>query len=55
MILDKKLNATLDQETQCLTMIDEEEKGMLFENSISAMENLKKVLESLSIKASLIK
>ena len=55
MILDNKLSATLDQDTHCLTLTEEEQSSTIFDTSIHVMKGLSRVIDSLAVKASLLK
>ena len=55
MILDKKLSATLDQDTHCLSLIEEKEDSLLFDRSLGILSGLGHVLDGLAVKASLLK
>ncbi|MES1911611.1 MAG: hypothetical protein MHM6MM_004019 [Cercozoa sp. M6MM] len=54
MILDDKLSGILDQGAGDLLLFDEHDKDALYENSITAVDNLGKVVEKLYEKAKLI-
>ena len=47
MILDEKIDGTLDQGRNCLIVFDEEEGSELFEYSLDTFKNLDNVLDSL--------
>lgn len=47
MILDQKIDGTLDQGRGCLIIFEEEESAELFEYSIDIFKNLDGVLDSL--------
>lgn len=55
MILDKKLSAVLDQDTHCLSIVEEESDWKLFDHSLGVITGLKRVVESIATKASHIK
>lgn len=47
MILDEKIQGTLDQGRNCLIVFEEEESSELFEYSLETFKNLDNVLDSL--------
>ena len=47
MILDEKIDGTLDQGRNCLIVFEEEESSELFEHSLDTFKNLDGVLDSL--------
>ncbi|KAK2964560.1 putative 26S proteasome non-ATPase regulatory subunit 11 [Blattamonas nauphoetae] len=55
MILDGKLSARLDQETRCVTIIDSEQEHAVFSSSMNIYGSVRKVLDSLTSKARLVK
>lgn len=51
MILDEKINGTLDQGRNCMILYDDEEPTAMFEYSLATMKNLDSVVDSLYEKA----
>lgn len=47
MILDEKIDGTLDQGRNCLIIFEENESGEIFEHSLDTFKNLDTVLDSL--------
>ena len=47
MILDEKINGTLDQGRNCLIIFEEEENTEMFNHSIETIQNLDGVLDAL--------
>ena len=47
MILDEKINGTLDQGRNCLILFEEDEPTEMFEHAIDTFTNLDSVLDSL--------
>ena len=47
MILDEKINGTLDQGRNCLILFSETESAEIFEHTIDTFKNLDGVLDSL--------
>lgn len=47
MILDEKIDGTLDQGRNCLIVFEENESGEIFEHSLDTFKNLDTVLDSL--------
>ena len=51
MILDEKINGTLDQGRNCMILYEYEEPTAMFEYSLATMKNLDSVVDSLYEKA----
>ena len=47
MILDQKINGTLDRGGACIIIYEEQETNENFSNTVKVFENLEKVIESL--------
>lgn len=55
MILDRKLSGNLDQDTHCLSVSDDVGEDRLYNNGVSVIESLNRVLDAVTLKATLIK
>lgn len=47
MILDKQLNGIIDQGKDCLVVLEEGKKDIMYSSSLKTLENMNQVMDSL--------